>query len=60
MTYEILGKMKYLNMTITDSMRLWTPTGATYRIVSKAYTVIISENHKIEFSGQRLYSHISA
>uniref|UniRef100_A0A182S5D6 Cytochrome P450 n=2 Tax=Anopheles funestus TaxID=62324 RepID=A0A182S5D6_ANOFN len=37
-TYEILQKMKYLDMVVSETLRRWTPLGLTNRKCTKNYT----------------------
>ncbi|XP_062553094.1 probable cytochrome P450 9f2 [Armigeres subalbatus] len=38
LTYEVLQKMKYLDMVITEGLRRWPPLGFTNRVCVKPYT----------------------
>ncbi|XP_062553095.1 probable cytochrome P450 9f2 [Armigeres subalbatus] len=42
LTYEVLQKMEYLDMVITESLRRWSPLGFTNRVCVKPY---IFEDH---------------
>ncbi|XP_065088223.1 cytochrome P450 9e2-like [Ochlerotatus camptorhynchus] len=38
LTYEVLQKMKYLDMVVTETLRRWPPLGITNRVCVKPYT----------------------
>ncbi|XP_026474277.1 cytochrome P450 9e2-like [Ctenocephalides felis] len=48
-TYDIIQKMKYLDMVISEGLRYWTPAGFMDRICVKPYTLIDPDtNARIE------------
>ncbi|XP_019561198.3 cytochrome P450 9b2 [Aedes albopictus] len=38
LSYEVLQKMKYLDMVVTETLRRWPPLGITNRVCVKPYT----------------------
>ncbi|XP_001653040.2 cytochrome P450 9e2 [Aedes aegypti] len=39
LTYEVLQKMKYLDMVVSETLRRWPPLGTTNRVCVKPYTL---------------------
>ncbi|XP_055589841.1 probable cytochrome P450 9f2 [Uranotaenia lowii] len=39
LTYDVLQKMKYMDMVVSESLRLWTPIPAVDRLCVKEYTL---------------------
>ncbi|ETN63768.1 cytochrome P450 [Anopheles darlingi] len=46
-TYEVLQKMKYLDMVVSETLRRWTPFGITNRRCTKDYTFTNSDGNVI-------------
>ncbi|ETN63769.1 cytochrome P450 [Anopheles darlingi] len=46
-TYEVLQKMKYLDMVVSETLRRWTPLGLTNRRCTKDYTFTNSDGNVI-------------
>lgn len=38
-TYEVLQKMKYLDMVVSETLRVWPPNASTDRLVSKSISI---------------------
>lgn len=49
-TYEVLQKLKYLDMVISETLRRWPPSAFTDRICTKPYTLEGSNGTKINVS----------
>ncbi|EAT47609.1 AAEL001312-PA [Aedes aegypti] len=47
LTYEVLQKMKYLDMVVTETLRRWPPLGITNRVCVKPYTFEDHEGTKV-------------
>lgn len=47
LTYETMQKMKYLDMVITETLRLWPPVAFTNRRCTKEYTLENSDGTRI-------------
>lgn len=48
LTYDVLSKMKYLDMVVSETLRIWNPTVLSDRIVTKPYILKISDGHSIQ------------
>uniref|UniRef100_A0A182MCK8 CRAL-TRIO domain-containing protein n=1 Tax=Anopheles culicifacies TaxID=139723 RepID=A0A182MCK8_9DIPT len=46
-TYEVLQRMKYLDMVVSETLRRWTPLGITNRKCTKNYTFTNTDGTKI-------------
>ncbi|XP_050078000.1 probable cytochrome P450 9f2 [Anopheles maculipalpis] len=46
-TYEVLQKMKYLDMVVSETLRRWAPFGLTNRRCTKDYTFTNTDGTKI-------------
>uniref|UniRef100_U5EWP7 Putative cytochrome n=1 Tax=Corethrella appendiculata TaxID=1370023 RepID=U5EWP7_9DIPT len=45
--YEILQKMKYMDMVVTETLRKWPPLAQTDRVCSKQYTITNSDGTEV-------------
>lgn len=48
--YDILNKMKYLDMIVSEVLRKWTPSPQTDRQVTAPYTLQISDRHSVKLN----------
>ncbi|XP_053675594.1 cytochrome P450 9e2-like [Anopheles nili] len=46
-TYEVLQKMKYMDMVVSETLRRWTPLGLTNRKCTKDYTFTNTDGTRI-------------
>ncbi|XP_061513004.1 cytochrome P450 9b1-like [Anopheles gambiae] len=46
-TYEVLQKMKYLDMVVSEALRRWTPLGLTNRKCTKNYTFTNTDGSQV-------------
>ncbi|XP_058124702.1 probable cytochrome P450 9f2 [Anopheles coustani] len=46
-TYEVLQKMKYMDMVVSETLRRWTPLGLTNRKCTKDYTFTNTDGNEI-------------
>lgn len=47
LTYDVLQKMKYLDMVVAECLRKWPPAFVTERLCTKAYTIEDDDGRKI-------------
>jgi len=48
LTYEILQKMKYMDMVVSETLRMWPSTGATDRCCNKEYILDDGKGTKVK------------
>lgn len=53
-TYEVLQKLKYLDMIISETLRKWPPSPFTDRVCTKPYQLEASDGSKINVSSNDL------
>lgn len=61
LNYESLQKLKYLTMTINETLRKWSPAATIERSCNKSYTIENSDGTKVELQpGDGIWISLSA
>lgn len=50
LTYDVLSKMKYLDMILSETLRRWTPVNSTERACTKPYVLENSDGTKVQLN----------